>query len=617
MPKNSVQNTEFRPLTFLLPKYFFSAVKDALLKYFGYSSFRPLQQEIISDILKNRDVLVLMPTGGGKSLCYQLPAVMKDGLTVVISPLIALMKDQVDDLQSMGIPAVTINSTLPYEKLLEIKSRLIKKQIKLLYVAPERIMIPDFFDFLRQLTVSLIAIDEAHCISEWGHDFRPEYRKLNLLKIHFPTVPVIALTSTATLRVQNDITSQLKMNEAAVYRGSLNRKNLFYRVMPKRKMYQQVLRHIKQRPNESGIIYCQSRKSVENLSERLQENGVRALPYHAGLPSEVRTTNQEKFIKDDVEIVVATIAFGMGIDKPNVRYVIHCDMPKSVEGYYQETGRAGRDGLDSDCLLFFSFSDKIKHEYFIEQIENEQFRQIARKKMWGMINFCESEKCRRKYLLDYFGEPYNFQNCQSCDNCVSPTQTAAKTPQLIPIALTTNAVPPPRSAVKAPTVPAVDRSKNDQELFEILRALRKKIADSEKIPPYMVFPDVTLREISVKRPLSSLGLKEITGVGELKLRKYGPAFIREIIEFIWGKRPPSETVPANPAEHLPKTKTKYITELQRKYPNAYEKWTKEEEQKLVTEFTKGKSIPEIARLLGRQTGGIRSRLVKLQIIHDE
>lgn len=599
--------------------YFFTAVKDALQKYFGYSSFRPLQEEIISDILKNRDVLVLMPTGGGKSLCYQLPAVMKDGLTVVISPLIALMKDQVDGLQSMGIPAVTINSTLPYEKLLEIKSRLIKKQIKLLYVAPERIMLPDFFDFLRQLTVSLMAIDEAHCISEWGHDFRPEYRKLNLLKTHFPSVPVIALTSTATRRVQNDIIGQLKMNEANIYRGSLNRKNLFYRVMPKRKMYQQVLQHIKERPNDSGIIYCQSRKSVENLTERLQEDGVRALPYHAGLPPEVRNANQEKFIKDDVEIVVATIAFGMGIDKPNVRYVIHCDMPKSVEGYYQETGRAGRDGLNSECLLFFSIADKIKHEYFIDQIENEQFQRIARKKMWDMINFCESQRCRRKYLLDYFGEPYDAHNCQSCDNCASSTQAATKTsrPQPVPVALTAHVILAPRSAVKAPIVMDADRSKSDQELFEILRALRKKIADTEKIPPYMVFPDVTLREMSAKRPLSSLGLKEINGVGELKLRKYGSAFIREIIEFVWGKRPPSGTVPLVTQEHFPKTKTDYIIKLQQKHPNAYEKWTKEEEQKLVAEYNKGKSIAELSSILGRQIGGIRSRLVKLQIISNE
>ncbi len=515
---------------------------DDLQKYFGYSSFLPLQDEIISDVLKNRDVLVLMPTGGGKSLCYQLPAVMKDGLTVVISPLISLMKDQVDDLQSMGIPAATINSTLTYDNLIEIKSRLIKRQIKLLYVAPERIMIPDFFDFLRQLTINLIAIDEAHCISEWGHDFRPEYRKLNLLKTYFPTVPLIALTSTATLQVQNDIVNQLRMTKVNIYRGSLNRKNLFYRVLPKKDTYQHLLRYVKNRPNDSGIIYCQSRKSVENLSARLQEDGLRALPYHAGLEPEVRNANQEKFIKDDVEIVVATIAFGMGIDKPNVRYIIHSDMPKSLEGYYQETGRAGRDGLKSDCILFFSFADKIKHEFFINQIENEQYRRIAHKKMWDMINFCRSEKCRREYLLDYFGEKHHTANCNGCDACTTPEQPEAKVPRPQPVlvALKTKAAPSLPSAIKRETVPAVDRSTSDQELFEILRKLRKKIADSENMPPYMVFPDVTLKEMSAKRPLSPLSLKNITGVGEVKLRKYGLVFVREIIEFIWGNRSSSD-----------------------------------------------------------------------------
>ncbi len=585
---------------------FFSGMIEALKKYFGYSDFLPLQKEIISDVLDDNDVLVLMPTGGGKSLCYQLPAVMKDGLTVVVSPLIALMKDQVDDLTSMGIPAVTINSTLAYDRLIEIKSRLVNKQIKLLYVAPERIMLPDFFDFLAQLKVNLIAIDEAHCISEWGHDFRPEYRKLNLLKARFQAVPIIALTSTATLQVQNDIISQLKMKDAKIYRGSLNRKNLFYRVAPKKDVYGNLLRYVKQHPGDSGIIYCQSRKSVENLAERLQEDGIRAVPYHAGLSSEVRNANQEQFIKDNVEIVVATIAFGMGIDKPNVRYVIHCDMPKSVEGYYQETGRAGRDGLNSECLLFFSFSDKIKHEYFINQIEDERFQRIARKKMWDMINFCQTTKCRRKFLLDYFGEKYETDNCSSCDSCITVKQTETKisVPQSAP------------TVVKAATKPAVEHPKNDQELFEILRKLRKQIADSEGMPPYIVFPDTTLREMAMIRPVSMLGLKTITGVGETKLRKYGPLFLKEIIDFIWANRPSSEAAPALPQGNSLKTKPIYVAKVQEKYPHAYEKWTKEEELKLIAEFNRGKSIPELSNLFGRQIGGIRSRLVKLQLISE-
>jgi RecQ family ATP-dependent DNA helicase len=578
----------------------------ALKKYFGYSDFLPLQKEIIFDVLDNKDVLVLMPTGGGKSLCYQLPAVMKDGLTVVISPLIALMKDQVDDLQSMGIPAVTINSTLPYDKLLEIKSRLVNKQIKLLYVAPERIMIPDFFDFLAQLNVNLFAIDEAHCISEWGHDFRPEYRKLNLLKARFQAVPIIALTSTATRQVQNDIIGQLRMNNAKTFRGSLDRKNLFYKIAPKKDVYKNLLRFVKQHPADSGIIYCQSRKSVENLAERLQEDGIQALPYHAGLSPEVRNANQEQFIKDNVEILVATIAFGMGIDKPNVRYVIHCDMPKSIEGYYQETGRAGRDGLDSECLLFFSFADKIKHEYFINQIDDERFQNIARKKMWDMINFCQTTKCRRKFLLDYFGEQYEVENCRSCDNCLTAVQSEIKK---IPFQSAA-------TVVKAATKPSKQHPKNDHELFETLRKLRKKIADSEGMPPYMVFPDTTLWEMATIRPVSMLGLKTINGIGEIKLRKYGQVFLKEIIDYIWVNRSSSGTPPLPTQINPSKVRPSYIAKVQEKYPHAYEKWTTEEEQKLIAEFNKGKSIPVLSNLFGRQIGGIRSRLVKLQLISE-
>ncbi|MEA3421677.1 MAG: RecQ family ATP-dependent DNA helicase, partial [Acidobacteriota bacterium] len=356
-------------------------MRKILQKYFGYSEFYPLQEGIIGDVLNGQDVLALMPTGGGKSLCYQLPTVINDGITVVISPLISLMKDQVDDLMSIGVPAASINSTLDYNRVSKIKSELVKKHIKLLYVAPERIVSPGFFVFLQRLNISLIAVDEAHCISEWGHDFRPEYRKLNLLKTNFPTTPLIALTSTAIPQVQNDIVNQLNMKNSKIYKASLNRKNLFYQIRPKKEMYHHLLQYIKSHPDNSGIIYCQSRKSVDSLSSKLQREGIRALPYHAGLSSDERAENQDKFVKDDVEVITATIAFGMGIDKPNVRYVIHCDMPKSIESYYQETGRAGRDGLRSDCILFFSYGDKIKHEYFIKQIENKQYQQIAYKKM--------------------------------------------------------------------------------------------------------------------------------------------------------------------------------------------------------------------------------------------
>lgn len=571
-------------------------MRKTLEKYFGYTDFYPLQEEIISNVLEEHDVLVLMPTGGGKSLCYQLPAVMKDGITVVISPLIALMKDQVDDLHSMGIPAASINSTLDYAKSSEIKSQLIRKEIRLLYVAPERIMLPDFFSFLQQLNISLIAVDEAHCISEWGHDFRPEYRKLNLLKRNFPNVPLIALTSTAILQVQNDIVNQLNMKTPKIYRASLDRRNLFYQIRLKKEMYRHLLSYLKNRPKDSGIIYCQSRKSVEKLAHKLQRDGVRALPYHAGLPPDVRTKNQEKFIKDDVEVIVATIAFGMGINKPNIRYVIHCDMPKSIEGYYQETGRAGRDGLKSDCILFFSYSDKIKHEYFIRQIEDKHYRQIAYKKMRDMINFCTSKKCRRTDLLNYFGQKYNQHKCNMCDICVPQNITKFASAQ-VPGAK----IFQPLKAV-SPSYPECD-----QKLFETLRSLRKEIADKERMPPYIIFSDVTLKQMSKQYPQDSLSLKGINGVGEVKLEKYGRLFLQKIKDYCKKNNIKSKT-------ELAGQKAYSVDVIRKEYPAAYEKWTKEEEQRLIGEYNNGRTIRELANLLGRQPGGVRSRLKKLRVI---
>jgi ATP-dependent DNA helicase RecQ len=564
-------------------------MRETLQKYFGYTDFHPLQEEIISNVLKHQDVLVLMPTGGGKSLCYQLPAVMGDGMTVVISPLISLMKDQVDSLRSIGIPAASINSTLDYDRVAEIKSQLTKKHIKLLYVAPERIMIPGFLDFLHRLNTNFIAIDEAHCISEWGHDFRPEYRKLNLLKTHFPTIPLIALTSTATPQVQNDIVNQLNMVSPKIYRASLNRKNLFYQIRPKKETYQHLLRYVKNHPNDSGIIYCQSRKSVDNLSRKLQKEGIRVLPYHAGLSSDVRTDNQGKFIEDDVEIIVATIAFGMGIDKPDVRYVIHCDMPKNIEGYYQETGRAGRDGLKSDCILFFSYGDKIKHEYFIKQIENEQYRQIAHKKMWDMLNFCTSKKCRRKYLLNYFGEKYDIHNCNMCDVCVPLEKVEAVSYQKGEVKISK-----PKKSFD------FGYSEFDRKLFENLRALRKEIAGKERKPPYIVFSDAALKEMSTRYPQDFENFRKIDGVGEIKLKKYGNIFLEKII--------------AHCETNNIKLKSYSVVDIQKKHSTAYQKWTKEEERKLISGYNTGRTIKELSELLGRQPGGIRSRLKKLEII---
>jgi len=407
--------------------------KELLRRYFGYSEFRQLQQDIILDVLKGNDVLVLMPTGGGKSLCYQYPSLLFKGLTIVVSPLISLMKNQVDSLRSNGIPAEYLNSSLNYEESKKIKSALLQNTIKLLYVAPERLAIPSFLSFLKGLKINLFAIDEAHCISEWGHDFRPEYRQLKLIGLSFPDVPIIALTATATMKVREDIVNQLELKSCKKYIASFNRENLVYYVKQKQDAFGQIVEFLRTKPRESGIIYCYSRKNVDALTENLKYAGFRALPYHAGLSPDIRSTNQEKFIRDDVEILVATVAFGMGIDKPNIRFVIHHDLPKNLEAYYQETGRAGRDGLRSDCVLFYSYGDRQKIEYFINQMTNEKERQIAHNKLMEIINFCETTMCRRKLLLGYFGEEYKENKCGGCDNCLIPKEEVEATGEILTI----------------------------------------------------------------------------------------------------------------------------------------------------------------------------------------
>ena len=396
---------------------------QVLRKYFGYTSFLPLQEEIIKDILLRKDVFVLMPTGGGKSLCYQLPSLLLDGVTIVVSPLIALMKDQVDGLKANGITAAYINSSLSFEEIKNIKTEIFEKKISILYMAPERIVLPNFLSFLHRLNISLIAIDEAHCISEWGHDFRPGYRQLKLLKENFPRSPLIAMTATAIPEVQEDIIVQLRLANPNCYKASLNRENLFYQVEPKDNAYHQLLKYLKNHDKGSGIIYRSSRKSADDLANKLEEEGFRVLPYHAGLNADLRTEAQNKFVEDDIEIIVATIAFGMGIDKPNIRFVIHYDLPKNLETYYQETGRAGRDGENSDCILFYNYGDKRKIEYFIEQKVDENEKRIAYKKLRDMVNFCESRTCRRNILLNYFGEAFDKTNCENCDICLNPKET--------------------------------------------------------------------------------------------------------------------------------------------------------------------------------------------------
>jgi ATP-dependent DNA helicase RecQ len=390
---------------------------------FGYDSFRPLQEEIMSDALAGRDVFAVLPTGGGKSLCFQLPALVRPGLTVVVSPLIALMKDQVDALQAAGVAATFLNSSLETGESRPRLRGLHNGEFKLLYVAPERLMLSGFLEDLKKWNVNLFAIDEAHCVSEWGHDFRPEYRQLRTLREKFPDVPVMALTATATERVRADIVQQLHLKNPACYVASFNRPNLTYRVAAKSGSYEQIVSFIHQRKGEGGIIYCQARKTTEELARKLSADGIPALPYHAGLEGDERSRNQEKFLRDETRVVCATIAFGMGINKPNVRYVIHYDLPKNIEGYYQETGRAGRDGLPGECLLMFSAGDRVKQMRFIDEKPDAKEREVARAQLEQMIHYAEIGSCRREFLLGYFGEKRDEPNCAGCDNCLSPRET--------------------------------------------------------------------------------------------------------------------------------------------------------------------------------------------------
>jgi len=400
-----------------------SELQDILKHSFGYDEFRPLQKEIIQESLAGHDVFALLPTGGGKSLCFQIPSLMHSGLTLVVSPLIALMKDQVDSLKATGIPATFLNSTLDATETKARMRGLHQGTYKLLYVAPERLNLDSWEEKLQAWNIQLIAIDEAHCISEWGHDFRPEYRRISQLRKVLPNIPLMALTATATGRVRQDIIHHLQLRQPKQFIASFNRPNLAYRVIPKDKPLQQILAFAKKREHESGIIYCSSRKSTESLAESLADRGLLAKPYHAGLTHTERSKNQELFLRDEVRIMCATIAFGMGINKPNVRYVIHHDLPKNLEGYYQETGRAGRDSLPSDCLLLFSAGDVAKQMHFLEEITDAEEQQIARTQLQTMLHYAESSVCRRVDLLGYFGETWTQVPCGACDNCLAPRES--------------------------------------------------------------------------------------------------------------------------------------------------------------------------------------------------
>ncbi|MBI2095906.1 MAG: DNA helicase RecQ [Candidatus Omnitrophica bacterium] len=598
---------------------------SAVLKQsFGFDSFRPLQREIIEDSLAGRDVFALLPTGGGKSLCYQLPALVRPGLTLVVSPLISLMKDQVDAMESIGIPAVFLNSSLGAPETAGRIGRLERGECRLLYAAPERILSEGFLGDLRRWRVSLIAVDEAHCISEWGHDFRPEYRRLDQLRRALPDAPVLALTATATARVREDILRQLHLKNPSVYVASFNRPNLTYRVSAKHKAYAQVLAHVKKTPGEAGIVYCQSRRTAENLAGRLNGDGIPARPYHAGLDAGERGKNQDLFLRDEVRVVCATIAFGMGIHKPNVRFVIHYDLPKNIEGYYQESGRAGRDGLPAECVLLFGAGDTVKYSRFIEEKPDLRERQIARAQLQQVVHYAESAACRRAELLRYFGEEPGAAGCGACDNCLTPretydgtvlaqkflscvcrvreksgfgvglnhlaevltgadtekirrwkheelstygigkecdrrrwaaigrelmrlgfvSQTAGKFSILeltpagrdvlkarAPVLLSRGVEPPPPPAVPAEAKPKM-RGPGDrvceEALFERLRRLRKKLADERNVPAYIVFSDVSLRQMARDLPADERQFRQISGVGDKKLREFGRIFLSEI-----------------------------------------------------------------------------------------
>ncbi len=503
---------------------------NILKNQFGYTGFRLHQEAIIKSVLEKRDTFVLMPTGAGKSICYQIPALMGEGLTIVISPLIALMKDQVDALRLNGIPAAYINSTQSWQEQESILREARLRKLKLLYLAPEKLLGNSmaFLHTLESFGISLIAIDEAHCISHWGHDFRPEYRMLSSLKKSFPHVPVIALTATADRLTRDDILEKLELNNPAVFISSFNRPNIRYTVKRKSSdVFARLLRFLDQKKDQSGIIYCLSRKSTERLAADLQMHGYKAAPYHAGMDRAQRAKNQEMFLRDEVRIIVATIAFGMGIDKSNVRYVVHMDLPKNIESYYQETGRAGRDGLDSEALLFYSPGDFMKMKRFALIENNAEQSEIMLRKLEEMSRYGELRSCRRKYLLNYFDENAG-DNCGNCDVCLRNRRDAstpdfvhdfiddilAKHEQRTTARLNTDGKPVCHS-----------------QLFEELKAKRRRLAFAENVAPYIVLSDATLTELATYLPQTLEELGHISGFGEVKLHKYGKRFLWIINDF--------------------------------------------------------------------------------------
>ncbi len=598
-----------------------ATIHDYLKRYFGFDTFKGNQESIINSILGGRDSFVLMPTGGGKSLCYQLPAVMKSGTAIVISPLIALMKNQVDAMRNFSTDdevAHFLNSSLTKTESARVKKDVLTGKTKLLYVAPESLTKEENIDFLRNIDISFYAVDEAHCISEWGHDFRPEYRRIRPIIDMIGRSPIIALTATATPKVQHDIQKNLGILEADVFKSSFNRPNLYYEVKSKQDVTREIIKYIKNNPGKSGIIYCLSRKKVEELAENLKVNGIKSLPYHAGMDSATRTANQDKFLMEEADIIVATIAFGMGIDKPDVRFVIHYDIPKSLEGYYQETGRAGRDGGEGNCIAYYSYNDILKLEKFMQGKPIAE-QEIGKQLLLETVSYAESSVCRRKLLLHYFGEEYPAENCEACDNCLHPKAQFEGSEAVVNVLETVLAVKEKfkadhisnilsgkvTSAIKSykhhklemfgvgeeeddkywnmvirqaliarfltkdienyGLLKITDKGMNflekpisfmlaedhdyadtsdeenafgaktaavDEELFSILKDLRKKISKLKNVPPFVIFQDPSLEDMAIQYPVNLDELQNISGVGTGKAQRYGSEFVELIKKYV-------------------------------------------------------------------------------------
>ena len=596
-------------------------IHDYLKKYFGFGTFKGNQEPIIKNVLDGRDTFVLMPTGGGKSLCYQLPAVMKSGTAIVISPLIALMKNQVDAMRNFRTDddvAHFLNSSLTKTEINRVKKDVLSGSAKLLYVAPESLTKEENIEFLKNITISFYAIDEAHCISEWGHDFRPEYRRIRPIIDTIGRSPIIALTATATPKVQHDIQKNLGILDADVFKSSFNRPNLYYEIKSKQDVTKEIIKYIKNNSGKSGIIYCLSRKKVEEIAEVLRVNGIKSLPYHAGMDSGTRTANQDKFLMEEADIIVATIAFGMGIDKPDVRFVIHYDIPKSLEGYYQETGRAGRDGGEGNCIAYYSYNDIVKLEKFMQGKPIAE-QEIGKQLLLETVSYAESSVCRRRLLLHYFGEEYKKENCEACDNCLHPKAQFEGNEAVVSVLETILAVKEKfkadhvsnilsgkvTSAIKSykhhkleffgigddkdekfwnmvirqaliakfltkdienygllkltqkgmeflekPSsfmlaedhdyADTVDEENAfgartaavDEELFSILKDLRKKISKVKEVPPFVIFQDPSLEDMAIQYPITIDELQNISGVGAGKAQRYGNEFIEIIKKYV-------------------------------------------------------------------------------------